>query len=139
MMRVLLDTNVLLDLLLQRDPWAAEAEAIRLADTEGDLAIHVSASSLTDVFYVSRRLAGRDRAWGAIRLCLDQFRVVAVGGAELQAASGFAGEDFEDNLQIAVAVAAGLECIVTRDLSGFGHSPVPALQPADLLAKLATR
>ncbi len=46
------------------------------------------------------------------------------------------GADFEDNLQIACAVEARLDAIVTRDTKGFAGSPVPALSPAELLARI---
>jgi hypothetical protein len=58
-MRVLLDTNVTLDLLLELDPWRAEAEAI--ADADGRLQAHARASSITDIYYISRKLVGADR------------------------------------------------------------------------------
>jgi predicted nucleic acid-binding protein len=52
-MKVLLDTNVVLDLMLERDPWRAEAEAIAQASADGHLHAHVCASSITDIFYGS--------------------------------------------------------------------------------------
>jgi predicted nucleic acid-binding protein len=52
-MRVLLDTNVILDLMLERDPWRAEAEAIAEAGADGRLQAHACASSITDIFYIS--------------------------------------------------------------------------------------
>src|SRR5690242_8721350 len=59
-MRVLLDTNVILDLMLERDPWRAEAEAIAEADVDGRLQAHACASSITDLFYISRKLVGAE-------------------------------------------------------------------------------
>ena len=56
-MRILLDTNVILDLMLERDPWRVEAEAIAQAGADGRLQAHVGASSITDIFYISRRPA----------------------------------------------------------------------------------
>ena len=59
-MKVLLDTNVVLDLMLERDPWY-EAEAIAEADADGRLQSHVCASAITDIFYISRKLVGAER------------------------------------------------------------------------------
>jgi hypothetical protein len=47
------------------------------------------------------------------------------------------GNDFEDNLQIACAILAGLDVIVTRDTKGFGEAPIPVLKPQDLLAQIS--
>ena len=136
-MRVLLDTNVVLDLLLQRDPWRAQAEALAQAGAEGRIQPHVSASSITDIFYISRRLVGAEQARRVVRACLDSLQVVGVTRELLDAAERRPGLDLEDNLQIECAVAAGLEAIVTRDPRGFAGSPVAVLTPAELLARLA--
>jgi predicted nucleic acid-binding protein len=54
--RVLVDTNVILDALLERQPWVAEAATIWQANLTGEVAAHMTATSLTDVFYIGRRL-----------------------------------------------------------------------------------
>lgn len=136
MIRALLDTNVILDALLDRDPWAAEARAIFEAHGLDRVAAYVTASSLTDIFYVSRKLVSRERAWKVIQVCVDQLAILPVSSAELRAALVGPGTDLEDNLQIACAVAHGLDAIVTRDPKGFVGSPVAVLSPADLLSRL---
>jgi predicted nucleic acid-binding protein len=138
MIRVLLDTNVVLDALLARAPWDVEATAIFEANRLDRVAASITASSLTDLFYVTRRLADRERAWSAVRVCLDQLAILPVSAAELQAAASGPGADLEDNLQIACASKHGLDAIITRDPKGFAGSPVPVLTPVELLARLST-
>jgi predicted nucleic acid-binding protein len=55
----------------------------------------------------------------------------------LEAAHAMTGSDFEDNLQIACAVQAGADAIVTRDAQGFRGAPLPVLAPADLMAQVS--
>jgi predicted nucleic acid-binding protein len=55
-MRVLLDTNVLLDVLLKRDPWVTESSAVWQAHDEGQIVGHVMACAIADIFYIARRL-----------------------------------------------------------------------------------
>jgi hypothetical protein len=55
----------------------------------------------------------------------------------LSDADGLAGNDFEDNIMIAAAVAASLDAIVTRNVADFAHSPIPVWEPAELLKRLA--
>ena len=136
-MKVLLDTNVVLDLLLERDPWRVDAEAIAQASSDGRLQSHVSASTITDIFYIGRRLVGTEQARRVVRACLDTLQIVGVTRELLDAADRRAGSDYEDNLQIECAVAAGVDAIITRDLRGFGTSPIIALTPAELVARLA--
>jgi predicted nucleic acid-binding protein len=136
MKRVLLDTNVVLDALLDRQPWSAAATQIWQAHRAGKVEAHVNATSVTNIFYVSRKLIGRERAWQGVHACLDQLRIIAVDVALLQAAVAIGGGDLEDNLQITCATAAKLEAIVTRDPAGFAHSPIEVLTPAQLLQRL---
>lgn len=103
MTHALLDTNVVLDALLDRQPWSADAKALWQAHLNNQLAAHITATSLTDVFYISRRHAGRDRAWLAVQACLDQLYIISVGFNELHVATTMGGSDFEDSLQIACA------------------------------------
>lgn len=135
-MRVLLDTNIVLDVLLQRIPWQTEADAVLNAVREGRLSCCIAALTVTNVFYIARRHVGLDRARVIVRECLQTLEVLDVGRRELEIADSFPGSDLEDNLQIAVAITDGLEAIVTRDQTGFRHSPVPALSPSELLISL---
>ena len=135
-MKALLDTNVVLDLMLAREPWREEAEAIAQAAADGCLQAHVCASSITDIYYISRKLVGADKARRIVRNCLDVLQVVSVTRDLLDAAERWSGIDLEDNLQIACAVEARLDAIVTRNPRDFAGSPVPVLSPAELLARL---
>jgi predicted nucleic acid-binding protein len=135
-MRVLLDTNAILELLLERELWRAEAVAIAEAGADGRIQAHVSASSITDIFYISRRLVGAERARRVVRACLDTLEVVSVTRDLLDAADRRAGSDYEDNLQVECAIAARLDAIVTRDPKGFEGSAVPVLTPAELVARM---
>jgi predicted nucleic acid-binding protein len=136
-MNVFLDTNIVLDLLLERAPWLAEAEAIAEFSARGIVRVYVSASMITDVFYISRKLVGAEKAKEVVRACLDRLQIVSVSRELLNAAHGRGGLDFEDDVQIECAIVARLEAIVTRDPKGFAHSPIPAITPGELLSRLA--
>lgn len=135
-MRVLLDTNVLLDALLDREPWAADASLVWAACDEGRLGGTILASTLTDIFYIARKQVDVSTAQLAVGLCLQVFEVCPVDRTALEHAVTLPGDDFEDNVQIACAVIAGVDAIVTRDTAGFAHSPVIVLTPAALAAQL---
>jgi len=113
------------------------SQAIWQAHLDEQVAAHITATAVTDVFYVARRHAGRDRAWHAIHVCLDQLYVIAVGAAELQAAAMSGSHDFEDSLPIACAAAARLDAIVTRDPGGFVGSRIVAVEPSEFVNRLA--
>ena len=106
------------------------------AHREARLDVLLSAVSLPTIFYVARRHAGIDRARLAVAESLVSFEIVPVGRSTLETARTFPGPDFEDNLQVACAVEAHLDAIVTRNPSDYAGSPVPALLPAQILDQI---
>jgi predicted nucleic acid-binding protein len=137
MMRVLFDTNVVLDVLLQREPWVSEASALWQADDEGRITGYMIASAVADVFYIARRLVGLEMAQQAIQTCLDAFEICPVDRWDLERAKLLPGNDFEDNLQIACATTANLDAIVTRNPDHFKTAPMSVLIPSDALARIS--
>ncbi len=135
-MRVLLDINVLLDVYLNRAEFVADSVEVLRAHREARLDVLLSAVSLPTIFYVARRHAGIDRARLAVAESLVSFEIVPVGRSTLETARTFPGPDFEDNLQVACAVEAHLDAIVTRNPSDYAGSPVPALLPAQILDQI---
>lgn len=135
-MRLLLDTNVVLDVLLARELWVAEAQALWQANDEGRLQGYIPASTLTDLFYIVRRATDLPRARAAVVVCLDAFAICSIGRRTLEEALTLPGTDFEDNVTLACALQHGLDGIVTRDPAGFKGAAVPILTPADALLRL---
>lgn len=136
MMRVLLDTNVILDAMLQRPPWSQDADAILLAAAKGQLICAATTLSLATSFYLGRKVIGKVAARSAIRSYLTSFEILTVDRQSLLDADRSPGTDFEDNIQIAAAVAASLDAIVTRNVADFAHAPIPVWEPAELLRRL---
>jgi predicted nucleic acid-binding protein len=137
-MKVLLDLNVVLDVLLNRAPWVSDSAAVWDAHRAGHVVAHLAAFAVPTVFYVLRRQSDLQRAHSGVRICLESLEIAPVSRSTLELARRQAGSDYEDNLQIASAVEAGLEAIVTRDPAGFAHSPIPVLTPAQILQQVAS-
>ncbi len=135
-MRLLFDTNVILDVLLARAPWLIDSATCWDAVSGGRVEGLIAASSFTDIFYIVRRQLGRDIAWRAVMRCSETFNTVNVGRLDIQHALASSGRDFEDNLQIAVASRLGCDFIVTRDLSDFASASVRPIHPAELAGML---
>ncbi len=129
MKRILFDTNVVLDVLLDRRPYveasAAAWAAVETGMAEGMLAAH----AVTTIHYLVRKEAGTIKARRIISSILRVFRVAAVDGAAVQEALQLPFSDFEDAVTAAAARLAGCECIVTRDPKGFRGSPLRSLTP----------
>jgi predicted nucleic acid-binding protein len=136
-MRVLLDTNVILDAMLQLAPWHVDADAIFKSASDGRLTCASTVLSLANAFYVGRRTLGTDRARAGVRLYLRAFEIVPLDEWTLHDADALPGSDLEDNIQIAAAVRSAVDAIITRDPAGFTASPVRVRTPADLVKDLA--
>lgn len=134
-MNGLVDT--LLDSSLRRVPWQADADKIIQAHYAGKFTIFVSAITVTTSFYIARKaMKSYDYAKKMVDKFLVDFEVCPVDLPMLQHAGQLPGRDFEDNVQIATAMAMKLDCLVTRDATGFLNCPLPVYSPAQLLAKL---
>jgi predicted nucleic acid-binding protein len=129
MKRILFDTNVVLDVLLDRQPYveasAAAWAAVETGIAEGMLAAH----AVTTIHYLVRKEMGNVKARRIVSAILRVFGVAAVDSAAVQEALQLPLSDFEDAVTAAAARLAGCEFIVTRDPKGFRGSPVRVLTP----------
>ncbi|MCA9997344.1 MAG: PIN domain-containing protein [Anaerolineales bacterium] len=100
---------------------------------------YVTATSLTDLFYILRKRTNQQQAWESVQKVFRSFTICEVNETILEYALQLSGSDFEDNVQIACAYAYELGGIVTRDETGFVRSKIPVFKPGELLAELARR
>jgi predicted nucleic acid-binding protein len=134
--KVLLDTNVVLDIVLHRGEWIDDADVIWQASADGKLICCMTASSVTDVYYIVRKAAGAAKARQTVRDCLDVLAMLPVDSPDLVAALNSPLGDFEDALQVACAARERLDAIVTRNVSDFAGSPIPIWSPPQLISRL---
>ena len=135
-MRVLLDVNVCLDVLLDRAPFAGSSGQLWALAERGKAAGLVPAHGMTTIHYVVAKARDAATARRFVSDSLRVFRVAAVDEAVLKRALELAMPDFEDAVCAAAAEAAGCDLVVTRDPKGYGRSPVTAVDPATALALL---
>lgn len=135
-MKVLLDTNVVLDVVLNRLPWATDATAIWNANLHGQLQVCLTASQLADVFYLVKRASGEQAGRQSVGQCLASLNILAVDFDVASAAFKLTTSDFEDALQIAAAIGARVTAVVIRDQTGFAGAGIQVLSPAALAAQL---
>ncbi len=135
-MDILIDTNVILDDLLNRGPNAEYARRISQMVTDGLITGYLTANCLTDIFYIVSKARDEATARKVIRNLLVSFSVVSVTGEDCQQAIDFPLNDFEDALVVVCAEKAALNYIVTNDkvFLEAGIQNVPAISPSDFVA-----
>ncbi|HXT40309.1 MAG TPA: PIN domain-containing protein [Candidatus Angelobacter sp.] len=133
-MKVLFDANVVLDVYLDRAPWASDSKAAFQLALDGKIEGYLSAISFTTIYYLLRKQVGSALALNYVIKALTLFRVAEVDYLVLSAAARVAGSDFEDHVQASSAELASLDAIVTRDPAGFREATLRVLAPGELAA-----
>lgn len=129
MKKVLIDTNVVLDVLLDRQPHAGASVAVWAAVETGSAHGLLAAHAVTTIHYLIRREMGAAGARRTISTMLKVFGVAVVDGPIIQLALGLPLSDFEDAVTAAAAQFAGCDYIVTRDTRGFRGCGIKSLLP----------
>jgi len=135
-MKVLIDTNVILDVLTRREPHFEQSAAfLRLCGSR--LTGCIAASQTTDIFYLLRR-EGMDTqaAKALVKKLTDNVKVGEINAADVQAALASDMPDYEDALLACCAKRQRASYIITRNEKDFKPSPVPALSPQTFLEKV---
>ena len=137
-MNVLIDTNVLLDDILGREPFVEEARKVSQLVADNIVGGYLTANCLTDIFYIVSKKIDEEMARKAIRNLLLVFSVVSIDGDDCLNALDLAMGDFEDALVVICAKKAGLDYIITNDKKflGSGYLGTPAINPNGFLLKI---
>jgi predicted nucleic acid-binding protein len=135
--KILFDTNVVLDVLMDRMPYADAAAELFSQVEEGTIIGYLGATTITTVFYLAAKTVGAARAQAEIRKLLTLFEVAPVNRPVLEAALGVDFKDFEDAVIHEAACHVGADAIVTRNQKDFKKSRI-AVYTADEMAKILT-
>ena len=133
---MLLDTDVLIDLALDRRPHADAASELLDRIEHGPHNAFIAWHTVSNFYYLVSPSRGSKGARDFI-VELTRFVAVAPAGTEaLHYAAALPMPDFEDAMQVAAARACGARHIVTRNVKDYRRSPIPALSPQDALGEL---
>lgn len=133
-MKVLFDTNVVLDHLLEREPFADAAEQLLSLVDAGRVQGVICSTTATTIHYLATKAVGAPAAADYLRELLSIFDVACVDRDVLRAALDAGFEDFEDAVVHEAARHAGASAIVTRNVPDFARAALPVFTPVELLA-----
>ena len=138
-MKWLVDANVVLDVLADREPWTDASSDVLARIERGEAEGYLAAHTVTTLHYLLARHRGADAAREYTGLLLRLFAIVPVDEDRLLQALDLALPDFEDAVQAACAEKVGVDALVTRNEIDFQGIGVPVLSPVGLLSGLADR
>jgi predicted nucleic acid-binding protein len=134
MPKVLLDTNILLDFLLMREPFADDARSIIEHGVQGDYRLCATSNAMTDLFYIICKHSNtRHEAKTILGDICEFISVLDVTGADCDRAIASSMDDFEDAIAVESAFRNHVVKIITRDVHDFENSRVAAISSRDFL------
>lgn len=134
--KVLIDLNIILDVLQKREPfYITSARVLAHAET-GQIDGVVAAHTMTTLFYLIAKDQSADQARIILTNLLQFLSIARVDQTIIEQALNLPYQDFEDAVQMMAAVQASVQYLVTRNIRDYEAGPIPALQPAELLALL---
>ena len=139
-MEILIDKNIDLDWLLEREPFLQAAKDIMEPCISGQRRGHLASHTILNTFYIARKQKSVKERKEILLLLCKKFNVIGIDRPMImKSLQNDAWDDLEDGLQMHCADMEELDYIVTRDPKGFETSPVPVFSPEEFLALTNTK
>lgn len=136
-MKLLFDTNVVLDLLMDREPFADAAAELFARVEAGSVIGCLCGTTITTVFYLVAKVLGHEKAKGEIAKLMALFEIAPVNRSVLETALASEFSDFEDAVLHEAARHFGADAIVTRNQRDFKNALISVYTPAELTGILS--
>jgi len=138
--RYLLDINIVLDYLFQREPWYPMAKGLFTAESQEQVELFISANTITTLHFLIRKKDSKKKALAKIEILLRRLRLADVTTAAIGCALRLGLEDLEDGIQAGAAIEAGIPVLVSRNLKDYGRiESLQVISPEVALAALSLR
>ena len=135
-MRVIIDTNVVLDVLLEREPFVKPAVEIFCLVEESRINAFLCATTITTIDYLLARSLPASKARDALHQLISLFEIATVNRPVIERALGSKIPDFEDAVLVEAGRMAGVDSIITRNAKDFRGSALKIFDPGEFLAQL---
>ncbi len=135
-MKILLDTNIVLDLLLKREPFSNDALAIFSIIETNKVEAYLCAKTVTTIYYLISKQLNKSKADIILNDILKLFNISDVNKQVLLDSLKNNGKDFEDSVIYTSAKYSNIDIIISRDKKGFLQSKVMTLEPKEFLSSI---
>ncbi len=137
-MKILIDTNVILDIALEREPFADHAALLFKTAYKKSIQMFMTATTVTDLYYICRKAKGKETALSFIEDLIQFVDIVSVDKNTIIKALRSEITDFEDAVQVCSANRVGITIIITRNEKDFIMSGLNIQNPESFLQTLQT-
>ena len=135
-MKILVDTNIILDVVLERQPFVEQAIQLLETTQQANITLYVTATTITDLYYIIRRAKDRTTALSFIEDLLQLMEIASVDETVIKEALRSDIRDFEDAIQESAAKRQIIQGIVTRNETDFDNSTLKIYNPESFLRDL---
>lgn len=133
-MKYLIDTNIILDVLLGREPYYDDSAKVLNLSGKKDITLYVTASSITDIYYIANQtLRNKEEVKALLIKLLKVVFIAGVSEDEIRNALALSWRDFEDSVQYSAALLQGMDGIVTRNPKDYKAAEIEVWSPEDFL------
>ncbi len=135
-MKVLLDTNIIIDDALEREPFWNTSEQLLSIIEKGQIEAYISASTFSDLYYIIRKARGRNWTLTYLNQLVTFCQIATINQPMIIMALTTNFKDFEDAIQYSTAVLNQLDAIITRNCQDFPVTTPRILTPEQLIGEL---
>lgn len=128
-MKILIDTNIVLDMLLGREPFEKSSTKVFEQAENGKVEAFLTANSITDIVYILRKKYDKEKIRDAVLELMKFIKIVSVTSKDINKAFDYLFTDYEDALQTQCAIKIKADYIVTRNVKDFKNGSVKAITP----------
>ena len=135
-MKVLFDTNIILDVLLDRKPFSEHASYLMSKVERSEINGFLCATTVTTIYYLLSKNLDKKNAITSINSIIALFEIASVNRLVIENALKSKFTDFEDSVLHESARHAGAEYIITRNIKDFKNTKIPVFTPTEFLSML---
>lgn len=136
-MKVLVDTNVVIDEFLKREPFYKDSHSVLQMCSDNKIEGYLAAHTITNAFYILRKNFSNKKSRELVLDLFKTFNVESINTSKLiRALISENFSDFEDRLQVECAIAVDADYIITRDKNDFADSEISCITPAEFCSML---
>jgi len=135
MKKLILDTNIILDIALERREYFEDAKKVMILLNQKEISPFVTATTITDIYYILKKSKGHQYTISFLTGLFNFIDIAGVTKDAVLAALASAMTDFEDAVQAETAKFNEIDAIITRNYSDFEHSGLQVYTPDDFIQK----
>lgn len=137
MKNVFIDTNILMDIFSNREPFVKMSLKIYILGNQKQIQLYTSSNTITTLHYLLKKYIDEDKIKMALQQVLENIEIIPVDANIIRKSLKSNHKDFEDAIQIISAQSIhSMDCIITRDLKDFKNSEIKVFTPDEFLSKI---